>query len=106
MKYKYTVTAVRWFDKINGNTYHSARVFDNETGNMIYCPFRYGYGDCYRQTALDAMAERGWLPEQYCGRHGNGSPKWGAYERENNYPILWNVTDGKKKECVANGKEA
>ena len=106
MKYKYTVNAVRWFDKANGNTYHSARVFNNETGEMIYCPYQYGYGDHYRQTALDAMAERGWLPEQYRGRNSNGSPKWGWYERENNYPIIWNVVDGKKKECIANGQEA
>ena len=26
------------------------------------------------------------------------------YERENNYPILWTVSDGLKRECVANGK--
>ena len=106
MKYKYTVTAVRWFDKVNGNTYHSARVFNNETGEMIYCPYEYGYGEHYRQTALNVMAERGWLPEQYRGRHDNGSPKWGGYERENNYPILWHVVDWKKKECIANGQEA
>jgi hypothetical protein len=96
MKYRYTAIARRWFDKVNGNTYHSVRITDNETGKAIAVPFQYGYGDCYRQTALQAMCDAGWLPEQY-----HKEPY--MYERENDYPINWCVTDGLKRDCVANG---
>ena len=49
---KFTVNAVRWFDKVNGNTYHSVRITRHKDGMTITAPFQYGYGDHYRQTAL------------------------------------------------------
>jgi hypothetical protein len=69
-------------------------------------PYQYGYGDQYRQTALEAMAKAKWLPAKYRGR----SEKTGCYyaylyESENNYPIYWNECFGTKKECIAHGKE-
>ena len=99
MKYKYTAQAARWFDKVNGNTYHSVRIINNETGETLYCPFQYGYGDHYRQTALKAMAEAGWLPEKY--RESNENL---FFERENDYPINWVVSDSLKRDCVAHGR--
>ena len=105
MKYKYTARAARWFDKVNGNTYHSVRVTDNETGKTLYCQFQYGYGDQYRHTALMEMAKEKWLPEKYQGKDERGNSRHYAYERENDYPINWIVTDGLKRDCVANGKE-
>jgi hypothetical protein len=99
MKYQYTAQAARWFDKVNGNTYHSVRITDNKTGETIYCPMEYGYGDHYRQTALGAMMINGWLGEKY-----NNQNLW-YFERENDYPIKWIVTDGLKRDCVRNGKE-
>lgn len=105
-KIKYIAHACRWFDKVNGNTYHSVRITKVSTGETIYCQFQYGYGDHYRQTALDAMEKAKWLPVKYRGRDENtGYPLNYAYERENNYPIDWIVTDGLKRDCVANGKE-
>jgi hypothetical protein len=107
MKYKYTVTAVRWFDKVNGTTYHSARVFNNETGEMIYCPYQYGYDSAYQQTALVAMSKAGWIPDKYTTDFNDRTKESVfMYERENNYPINWTVKDGLKRECIANGKEA
>ena len=91
---KFSANVVKWRDKVNGNTYHSVRVTRCADGATLACPFTYGYGEHYRQTALEAMSNAGWIP----GR-------WVAYERENNYPILWNVSDGKKRECVANGQD-
>lgn len=104
MKIKFIVNAARWFDRINGNTYHSVRVTRCEDGAQIAHELTYGYGDHYKQTALEAMAEAGWLPEKYRGRHTNGSPLSYTYERENDYPIAWEVTDGLKRDCVRNGK--
>lgn len=105
MKYKYTAYAARWFDRQNGNTYHSVRITDNKTGETIYCPFRYGSGNQYQDTALKAMADHKWLPKKYRVVQENGSGHWRAYERENDYPINWIVTDGLKRDCVRNGKE-
>ena len=104
-KIKYVAVAARWFDKANGNTYHSVRITRTGDGKTICCPFQYGYGEHYRQTALEAMAAAKWLPVKYRGKTKHGSPESLMYERENNYPIQWNVTDGLKRDCVANGSE-
>ena len=96
MKYKVTAIVKKWRDRINGNTYHSVRIIDHESGEVLYCPYQYGYGDHYRQTALKAMAENGWIPNKY-------KEKAIYYERENNYPIIWIEINGLKRDCIANG---
>lgn len=102
MKFKYSAFGVRWFDRANGNTYHSVRIVRHDDGATLVCPFQYGYGDCYRQTALEAMAKAGWLPPEYCGQSSTAPM---CFERENGYPILWSCRDSTKRECVANGKD-
>ena len=97
-KIKFVANAVRWFDKVNGNTYHSVNITRVGDGEKIVHPMTYGYGDAYRQSALNAMNIHAWLPEKY------NEENLYLYERENNYPIMWNVTDGLKRDCVANGK--
>lgn len=104
-KIKFVVQAVKWFDKVNGNTYHSCRITRTSDGAVLCCPFQYGYGDQYRHTALVEMADKKWLPVKYRGRNENGHHNYYAYERENNYPIEWMVTDGLKRECVRNGEK-
>ena len=96
---KFIAQAVKWFDKVNGNTYHSVNITRTDTGEVVYCAWTYGYGDHYRQTALIAMAGAGWLGEKY-----SQGTDWYSFERENNYPILWNVRDGLKRDMVANGR--
>jgi hypothetical protein len=98
MKVKFVVYGARWFDKVNGNTYHSSRIVRTEDGAVIVAPFQYGYGDHYKQTALGAILRHGWLPDKY-----NDENVY-SYERDNGYPIEWHVTDGLKRDCVANGK--
>lgn len=52
-----TVLGRRWFEKTNGNTYHSVKVCIN--GNEIgYEPFNYGYGSQYLQTAVELVNEK------------------------------------------------
>jgi hypothetical protein len=53
-----TISARRWFDKINGNTYHSVDVFVNgkHVGNK---PFEYGYDEMYLQTAHKILQDAG-----------------------------------------------
>ena len=51
-----TVNGKRWFERTNGNTYHSVDVYVD--GELIGRePFTYGYGDGYKQTALDILTK-------------------------------------------------
>lgn len=96
-KIKFVATAVRWWDKYYGNTYHSVSIVRTEDGARITSgEMVYGYGDHYRQTALECMLRAGWLPPEYA------EDNIYLYERENDYPILWNVTDGLKRDMRAN----
>lgn len=97
-KIQYIANAVKWFDKVNGNTYHSVHIIRARDGKELFCPFEYGYGNQYRFTALKAMSDARWLPVKYRGENTF------SYERENDYPIYWQVSSGTKRECVDNGK--
>ena len=91
-KIKFVGNANRWFDK-NGNNHHSVIITKCSTGEQIACQFQYGGGDQYSHTALKAMAKAKWLPVKYRGEDDRGFPNYFSYETENNYPVLWNVTD-------------
>lgn len=48
------VVGKKWFDKVNGNTYHSANVLIN--GEYLDgVDFEYGYGNAFEQTALKIL---------------------------------------------------
>lgn len=97
-KIKFIVHAVRWFDKKNGNTCHSVKITRLKDDFIICKQMQYGYGDHYRQTAIKLMADCKWLPVKY-----RKDAEHYKYERENNYPIIWEVIDGLKRDCIANG---
>ena len=44
----------RWFDKVNGNTYHSTRVYVNNK-ELAYSGMTYGYDDQYLQTGKELL---------------------------------------------------
>ena len=95
-KIKFSVYAIRWFDKINGNTYHSTKIIRTKDSKVIISnAMVYGYEDCYKQTALDVMLNAAWLPKAY-------KNNLYMYERENNYPIAWRVVDGLKLDMINN----
>jgi hypothetical protein len=104
-KIKFVVHAVTWFDNVNGNTYHSAQILRVRDGKRLYCEFQYGYDDQYKTTALTAMVKAKWLRPKYREKLPHGGYNAINYERENNYPIDWNVHHGLKRECIANGKK-
>lgn len=56
-----------WFDKVNGNSYFSARVWINGKWK-ITLPFQYGYGDHFKSVAVRALVKEGFIPEQYENR--------------------------------------
>lgn len=102
-KIKFVAVAARWFDRVNGNTYHSVKITRTSDGAVLACPYQYGYGDQYRQSALEAMHKAGWLPKKYRRAFDHTSSNLHLYERENDYPITWSVTDGLKRDCTRNG---
>jgi len=62
MTHYFAVTGKRWFQRTNGNTYHSVlveRVFgvgeSYKREVLAYVPFQYGYGDHYLQTAAEIL---------------------------------------------------
>ena len=108
-KIKFVCKAVKWFDKVNGNTYHSVRVTRCNDGAVCVGQFQYGYGEQYRYTALELMLDNGWLGKKGIGRIVGNKVKeytsenlW-SFERDNKYPILWEESKGLKRDCVSNG---
>jgi len=68
------IIAKKWFDRVNGNTYHSTRIIINGGEADIKNRFVYGYGESYIDTAatisidndysrdnMDRDALRSWL---------------------------------------------
>jgi hypothetical protein len=93
----YICDAVKWFDKANGNTYHSCRITRCKDGAVCVAPFQYGYGDHYRQSAVESMVKAGWIDAKY-----KDCPH--MFERENSYPIKFIEYHGLKRVCIENGK--
>ena len=56
---KYTVITKEWFDKVNGNSYCAVQVTNNETDEVDYLPFQYGYGSYGEQIASEHLKEQG-----------------------------------------------
>lgn len=69
----------RWRDRINGNTYHAARVYvDGELA--VTCPFQYGYGEHYHWTGWFALVEKLGLDAKRAD-NGNMESAWRWCER-------------------------
>ena len=85
---KYIVEGYRWFDKINGNTYHTVYIVDVANNKQIYASeyIVYGYDDQYRQTAFDELIKMGLWKEEDRFNHN--------LVREQ---IYFNVTDVPRK---------
>lgn len=52
-----------WFDKVNGNSYFSARIWING-GQVAILPFQYGYGDQFIYEAQRKLIELGFIPKE------------------------------------------
>ena len=64
---KYVIHAKKWRDKVNGNTYHAARVLDTQAQLQIAVPFQYGYGDQFISSSSNEMIKHGWIKEKLSG---------------------------------------
>lgn len=58
MKKLGAVTGVKWFDKVNGNTYHKVYI-ELENGDYYESSIKYGYGTQYLVTASDMLKKMG-----------------------------------------------
>ena len=52
-----------WFDKVNGNSYFSARIWING-GQVAILPFQYGYGDSFIYEAQRKLIELGYISKE------------------------------------------
>ena len=95
-----TVIGKRWFDKVNGNTYCSARVYFDGV-EVLRVPWTYGYGDFYAQAASQHIQKEKILPLESYDYGGNQSLHRFALENGINY--LQEHTDGLKRDMVAWG---
>lgn len=64
MTIKYIIQGLRWFDKINGNTYHTVIITNKDNKQIWKSPITYGYNDQYRQTAIDHLIKEGLFKEK------------------------------------------
>ena len=85
-----TVIGRRWFEKVNGNTYHSCEVYVN--GDLIGKEkFTYGYDRAYMQTAAELMSKKYVLPIGI----NDFYPLWKF--KELGFHIIDSVTDVQRK---------
>jgi hypothetical protein len=77
-----TVIGKKWLDKVNGNTYHSARVY---LGNeLIACaPFDYGYGDSYQDSAARALIKAGYIKQAFIKDYSKAITRFRFYQKKN-----------------------
>lgn len=54
----FKVQVCKWFDSVNGNTYHNV-VIVLPDGKVLTSGFKYGYGTAYKETAIDTLEENG-----------------------------------------------
>jgi hypothetical protein len=86
----------RWFDRVNGNTYHTAEVEVN--GKFVgKSPMTYGYDEQYLQTAKEILLEHYDFPTGMTER----SPMWQL--RDYGVTLTKTVTDGLKRDLAKGG---
>lgn len=90
------LSVLRWFDKVNGNSYFAARVYaDGE--EIAREPFQYGYGSHPDSVALLAAQRAGILQNNRWVYLSSACREAGIRFTENDYTA-------KKRDVVAHGK--
>lgn len=85
----------KWFERTNGNTYHSVEIHvDGEFSHKI--PFQYGYGDQWEWTAAQWLEENGHMPGRNHYSNG-GSEALRLYCERTGIACIRSVTDVQRK---------
>ena len=85
------IEAREWFDKVNGNSYFSARIWV-DGGQVAILPFQYGYGDQFIYEAQKKLLELGYLPQE-----GKNRGLW-SIAQEGRFDYYTAKTNTKKSE--------
>jgi hypothetical protein len=89
------ISGRRWFDKVNGNTYCSSRIFVN--GELVKTmDFTYGYGDFYIQMSEEWLRVNKYLPRMKRYEHIS------TYCRNRKIAYTYDVADGLKRDMYKN----
>jgi hypothetical protein len=81
-----TIIGRRWFDRLNGNTYHSARIYvNNELIHTI--GMTYGYGEQYEQNAIQWLKDNGHINKDLM-----------RYEVREKYALVSECSDSLKRD--------
>ena len=85
MEEKYLIEGFEWFDKVNGNSYHTIKITKLSTNEVIYKSDNivYGYGDQYIQTSYDILIKMGLVKEEDRFNH-NLNHKRFIYRKQEN----------------------
>lgn len=78
----------RWWQRTTGNTYHSVRVLLDGV-EVARCPYAYGYGTGYSQTAVELLKEAGIVPKDH--------PASLAWRLDDLFTVVENVEDVQRK---------
>jgi hypothetical protein len=86
-KIRFVIHGRQWFSR-NAGCYSKGYIEDIKTGKQ-YETIINGGSEFYRQESLRLLAKEKLIPytKENCY----------LYERENNYPIVWNVTEVKRE---------
>jgi hypothetical protein len=85
----------RWFQKTNGNTYHSVEIVVD--GRQVHrINYAYGYDSQYRENAKNWLLENGYLPGMETKPGTPGESLWRYCERSG-IALVDTVTDVARK---------
>lgn len=90
-----TIIGRRWFDKINGNTYFSAKGYVNNE-LVIDIPFEYGYDDMYRQRTFEELIKLGYCSDVEKYNNGSHESYWQYFDRKGIKSLI-SVSDVSRK---------
>lgn len=89
------LTACEWFDRVNGNSYFTARLILNyELANekVVLIPFQYGYGEFYNQAGYEALLKETGIKTDCYTLH--------EFCRSNGIILRTFKFTGRKKDCL------
>lgn len=91
-----TIIGRRWFERVNGNTYHTAQIIVD--GELIgKTPFQYGYGNQFEWNAWSWLEEHGYMPNREHSKNGSAEPGWRYFRDKHGLKYYVEVIDVKRK---------
>jgi hypothetical protein len=88
----------KWFDKINGNTYHSANIIvtTDEGVKFFQAPFQYGYGEQYLYSAFKELEKVGIAKLKRYEKSGGVEAPW-TWAEEHGVTLVYSAVDVVRK---------